>query len=143
MNYSTFEQAAVEASTGLREIDAEIERLNTKKALLEPLVRQLSAILPLMTEAGQADEVNNAGTAAVAPVAEQSFSTDGLPEGNSDSLRKAGWPTHTTAGTTADAPAVEQPSLAGALPEGKSFSLRTEGWPSGSTNGNRGIREIL
>lgn len=143
MKYSTFEQAAIEASTGLREIDAEIERLKAKKDLLEPLVRQLSAVLPMITEAVPADNANKAATAAAAPSADQPSSADGLPEGEPDSLRKAGWLGQSPAGSTADAPAAEQPYLAGGLSEAKPYSLRNDGWPTGPANGQRGIRELL
>lgn len=53
MNYIVFEQAAVEASAGLQEVDAEIEQLvarrqllESKKVLLDTLVNQLLLVLP-------------------------------------------------------------------------------------------------
>ena len=50
MKYSAFEQAAVEASAGAKEIDAEIGRLKAKRQALENLVRQLLAVLPTSGE---------------------------------------------------------------------------------------------
>jgi hypothetical protein len=53
MKYSAFEQAAIEASAGLKEIDAEIEQIELqkhtlaeKRELLESLVHQLLMVLP-------------------------------------------------------------------------------------------------
>lgn len=53
MKYIVFEQAAVEASAGLQEVDAEIEELvarkqslESKKDLLDTLVHQLKLVLP-------------------------------------------------------------------------------------------------
>ena len=53
MRYSAFEQAAAEASIGVREIDsqldqlkAQLEQLKTKRDLLETLRRQLDAVRP-------------------------------------------------------------------------------------------------
>lgn len=94
MKYSTFEQAAVEASSGLREIDSEIERLKAKRVLLDTLVRQLSAVLPMITEATPADDTNKAG----APAAEQPSFTDVVPDDKAYSLRTDGWPSGTANG---------------------------------------------
>jgi len=58
MRYSAFEQAAAEASIGVREIDsqldqlkAQLEQLKTKRDLLETLRRQLDAVRPGTAEA--------------------------------------------------------------------------------------------
>ena len=58
MRYSAFEQAAAEASIGVREIDsqldqlkAQLEQLKTKRDLLETLRRQLDSLRPASTEA--------------------------------------------------------------------------------------------
>ncbi len=131
MNYSTFEQAAVEARTALKEIDAEIERLKAKKDLLATLGRQLLSVLPMCSEA--TDEGNKGGTAGETPAGDQAFSAAGLSDGKDFSLRKDTWPTHAPTATATAAPVAAEPSLAEVLSEGKPYSLRKEGWPSNGT----------
>lgn len=48
MNYKVFEQAAVEAAVGAKEIDAELERLKTRKEVLVTLMQHLSMALPML-----------------------------------------------------------------------------------------------
>jgi hypothetical protein len=126
MKYSAFEEAAVEASIGLREIDAEIEQLTAKRKMLGVLVQQLSAVLPLCAEENSADEANH----AVATAADLSSGANGLPEDSSYSLRKNGWSPQPPAAAAADAPAAEQFSAAKNLPEAK--AALADGWPTHS-----------
>lgn len=62
MRYSVFEQAAAEASLGTREIDAsieqfkaEIERLTSKRDLLDTVSRQLLSLRPTSGDAAPAN----------------------------------------------------------------------------------------
>ncbi|HTV82740.1 MAG TPA: hypothetical protein VME18_08835 [Acidobacteriaceae bacterium] len=87
MRYSVFEQAAIEASAGLKEIDVEIEQLDTKKQsleakreLLETLVHQLWVVLPMSNQGSPADAADKAGVASNAP------------EAKAFSPRKEDWP---------------------------------------------------
>jgi hypothetical protein len=101
MKYSAFEQAAIEASAGLKEIDAEFEQLEarkqsleSKRELLETLVHQLLMVLP-SNQAFSAD-----AAASGAPAAKASSFSNGAPEGKSFSQRKEEWPAfvqHSTA----------------------------------------------
>lgn len=113
MRYSTFEQAAAEASYGMKEIDtqlqqlmAQVEQLKAKRDLLETLWRQLSSIRPTGTD-GDREAVAAAETAPAEPV----------PPSNGAAEREA-----------------EKAGAAAFDPR----SLR-EGWSSlGSENGNKG-----
>lgn len=140
MRYSTFEEAAVEASTGVKEIDAEIERLMAKRDALDTLVRQLSAVLPMIADAGSAGK---SGSASETP-AEPFSRAEGLAEARPYPVRKEEWPSYAPAGAETEAPAaMEQPSFTDLLSQGNSYSLRHEGWPASSPSDQRGIRERL
>jgi hypothetical protein len=143
MRYSAFEQAAVEASAGVKEIDAEIKRLKVKRDLLETLVHQLLTVLPASTEAVPADGGNRAGTTPDNPAAEQPSFANGVAEAKSDSSGQEEWPTESASGTPPDAPADEQPSYTDLLSQNKPYSLRNEGWPASSPVDQRGIRQLL
>ncbi len=142
MKYSTFEEAAVEASIGLREVDAEIERLTAKRKLLGTLVQQLSAVLPLCAEEPSADESTAHNADADEPAAEPVL-RNALPETKPSSLREDGWPSHASVATAAVAPAAEQAPSANGLADAKAYSLRSEGWPASAPAEQRGIRELL
>ena len=89
MKYSAFEQAAVEASAGIKEIDAEIDKLRARKELLEvleTLVHQLLSVLPRNAAAVPV------GKAFDASVAEQPSFVSSAPEEESDSPRNEEWP---------------------------------------------------
>ena len=143
MRYSAFEQAAVEASAGVKEIDAEMSRLKVKRELLQTLVHQLLSVLPANTEPIPADGGNRAGTAPDHPVAEQPSYANGMGEGQPYSNGQEEAPASSAAGTAPDASAAEQPSYADLLAQGKPYSLRNEGWPSSSSVDQRGIRQLL
>ncbi len=88
MKYSAFEQAAIEASAGLKEIDAEFEQLEarkqtleSKRELLETLVHQLLLVLPT----AESDK-------AAAPAAKPSSFANATPDAKSFSQRKEEWP---------------------------------------------------
>ncbi len=80
MKYSTFEQAAIEANIGVKEIDAEIERLKARRDVLETLMRQISMALPMI---GEEMEEQKAGAAPEIVASESSAGEEGLPEGKS------------------------------------------------------------
>lgn len=147
MKHSAFEEAAIEASIGLREVDAEIERLTAKKELLGTLVRQLSAILPMCADDSPADPATKPDTADASAAAQPAVA-EALPETKPLSLRNDAWPTHppaatSPAATAAVAPSPEQPSFANSLSEARPYSLRSDGWPNSSQTEQRGIRELL
>jgi hypothetical protein len=96
MKYSAFEQAAIEASAGLKEIDAEFEQLEAKKhsleekrELLETLVHQLLMVLPTRAQASSSDEADKAG--ADAPAARSSSFLNSIAE-KPFAQRKEEWP---------------------------------------------------
>lgn len=119
MNYSAFEQAAVEASTGVKEIDAEMERLAAKREVLRTLVHNLLAVLPANTEAIPAPAACQAGPALHAPEPEEPSFASRLPQSEPSSFRREGWP---------HAPVVEQPALAASEPESEPSSPAQEEW---------------
>jgi hypothetical protein len=145
MKYSAFEQAAAEASSGVNEIDAEINRLMAKRDVLEKLVHQLLAVLPGSTEANPAaDGGSEAGAIPDDRAARQPSFADGAAERESYSSEEEG-PAHYAAGTAPepDAPQTEQPSYADLMSQGKPYSLRNEGWPASSAVDQRGLRRLL
>lgn len=79
MRYSAFEQAAVEASIGMKELDAQIERvaaqveqLKAKKDILQTLAYQLSTLRPQDVQAATAEGAMQ-GADAPAPDQPSSF----------------------------------------------------------------------
>lgn len=95
MKYSAFEQAAVEASAGIKEIDAEIDKLRARKELLEvleTLVHQLLTVLPRNAGAIPAGGSRPSGSAPDAPVPERSSFANELAEHKSDAPRNEEWP---------------------------------------------------
>lgn len=96
MNYSAFEKAAIEATAGLREVDAEMEQLEVKKQSLEAkrevldsLVHQLLQVLPTSNPAFAADAGNSTGAVPDAPRPSSFLAS--APGGNSFSPRKEEW----------------------------------------------------
>lgn len=74
MKSLVFEQAAIEASAGKTEIDAEINRLKARRELLkvlDTLVRHVLAVASMSTEAIPAYRSDNADTKSEAPLALQ------------------------------------------------------------------------
>jgi hypothetical protein len=91
MKYTVLEQAAAEARAGMKEIDAEIDRLKARRELLEVMetvVRQLLTVAPASSEAIPGTEGNKPGTTPDAPAAEPRPFAEGLAEGKSDSVRR-------------------------------------------------------
>jgi len=93
MKYSAFEQAAIEASNGLKEVDAEFEQLEarkqaleSKRELLETLVHQLLLVLPT------ADGADKTGPLSGVAAARSSSFANGTPDAKSFSPRKEEWP---------------------------------------------------
>jgi len=78
MRYTVFEQAASEARAGMKEIDAEIDRLKARRELLEVLEtisRQLLTVVPM-----------SAGPVPVAPGNKPAIDE---PSGDSPDIAKA------------------------------------------------------
>lgn len=91
MKYIALEQAAGEARAGIKEIDAEIDRLEAQRELLEVfemLVCRVLTVLPMGAETNSACRRNSPGTKSVASVAEKPAFADSPPEGNSDLRRR-------------------------------------------------------
>jgi hypothetical protein len=152
MRYSTFEQAAAEASAGVQEIDAEIQQLTAKRELLQTLAHQLLAVLPALAEAAPANGGNNGGRLLDNPAAEHPSWANGAADDHSYSSGNEESPAWSSAdgapspaGTApeAEAPAAEQPAFAELLSQNKPYSLRNEGWPSSSAVDQRGLRRLL
>jgi hypothetical protein len=141
LRYSTFEQAAVEASSGVKEIDGEIQRLKAKRDLLDTLARQLMAVLPALAEALPADTGNHADASHENSAAAQPQLADGSENGQSSWNHSEETPAY--ANSASDAPATEEPSFAELLAQSKPYSLRNEGWPATAPADQRGIRQIL
>jgi hypothetical protein len=99
MKYSAFEQAAIEASAGLKEIDAEFEQLEarkqaleSKRELLETLVHQLLMVLPTSNQSFPADGSEKPGPLTAASTTKPSSFATGASDSKSFSLRKEEWP---------------------------------------------------
>jgi hypothetical protein len=91
MKYTALEQAAGEARAGIKEIDAEIDRLEAQRELLEVfemLVCRVLTVLPMSAETNSAGKRNSPGTKSVTPVTGKPSFADSPPEGSSDLRRK-------------------------------------------------------
>lgn len=113
MRYSAFEQAAAEATIGVREIENQLEQLKTqldqlaaKRDLLETLSRQLLTLRPNGADASSHDTSREMAPAAEAPVPESAPSY-GAADADAEmagtytpprSLRESGWFTPARAG---------------------------------------------
>jgi hypothetical protein len=144
MKYNTFEEAAAEASAGVKEIDAEINRLMAKRDLLETLAQQLLAVLPSINDAIPASG-NKAAAMPDNPADQQPSFADGAAEVKSYSTGQEEWPAYSAAGAEPEpnAPETEQLTYADALAQNKPYSLRNEGWPASSAVDQRGLRQLL
>lgn len=150
MKPSAFELAAIEARDGVKDIDAELERLNARKQaleakreLLESLARQLLAVAPTGAEANAADQGSQSGTSSEAPKAVQPAIAQGVPKSIPPSARKDEWSLYIAASAQADSPEADQPSVVDLLSQGKGKSIRAEGFPTIAPANGRGIREVL
>jgi hypothetical protein len=142
MKYTVLENAAVEASTGLHEIDAEIDQIETRKLSLrakreslETVGRQLCTVLSAISDGKTDNGGNDAGALTDAPAAEPAATVDAQPEvdsapilqpevaaapisqpeADSAPLLQENASTFSLVGEPADAPAEEQPALEEAL----------------------------
>ncbi|HKR26472.1 MAG TPA: hypothetical protein VJT08_03885 [Terriglobales bacterium] len=93
MKYTLFEEAAAEASLGMREIEAqlhrinsEIEHLNAKRNVLEAVSRQLLMLLPVSTHSNQPSASGKPGPSAEPSVPELPLSGDAMPEPDQSSV---------------------------------------------------------
>ncbi len=140
MKYTVLENAAVEASTGLHEIDAEIDQIEAKKVSLqakreqlETVGRQLFTVLSALSEEQTSESGALTGTlapetaaladaqpeAGLAPVLEPE--TEAAPlvemEAGSAPLLQEEEPAFSPFATVADAPAEDHQAFAEAAPE--------------------------
>ena len=147
MKYSTFEQAAAEASAGVQEIDSEINRLMAKRDLLETLAHQLLTALPKLAEATPRLTSGESQGAAMVdpPAAQQPSYAHEAAEPNSYSTQPEEWSTSPAASPApeTEAAATEQPSYMDALTPNKPYSLRNGGWPSSAPVDQRGLRQLI
>jgi hypothetical protein len=145
MNYSAFAEAAAEATAGLKEIDAEINRLMAQRDLLESLAHQLQSVVPADTRALPADVSSRTGARSDYPAEEHSSYTNGEADGGSYAHQQEQWSTHSADGTAQepDAHAAEQPSYTESGSQSKPYSLRSDGWPASSAVDQRGLRKLL
>jgi hypothetical protein len=138
MKYSTIEQAAIEASVGVKEVDAEIQRLKAKRDLLATIAQQLSAVLPAIAEAFPGDGNNQTEPARDTPPAERPSFME-----SDASASYAGAAPYAT-GTVAEQEAPAAPrSFAELFAQSKTFSLRNEGWPASAGMDQQGLRQLL
>jgi hypothetical protein len=144
MKYTVLENAAVEASTGLHEIDAEIDQieaakvsLRAKRESLETVGRQLFTVLSALSEEQTAEEAGESGALTGAPAPEPAALADAQPEAglapvlepeteaaplvemeaHSAPLPQEEEPAFSPLATIADAPAEEHQAFAEAAPE--------------------------
>lgn len=153
MRYSTFEQAAVEASAGVKEIDAEMQRLKAKRDLLATIAQQLTAVLPAIAEAFPASsEANQASMLPASVPSEQPSYSNGAADSNSYPAHQDQWSSHASADSApvaysaapeSEVTAKQEPSFSDLLAQSKTFSLRNEGWPNSSAVDQRGLRQLL
>lgn len=134
MRYNVFEQAAVEATIGAKEIDAEIERLKARKEVLETLMRQLSMALPML---GEETEESKPETTGEEPASGPASRKEGLPNGKAQLDE---WSSFISASTTPPIPITEPPYVADYRPASNLLSLRVAGLPSQPPAGPRGLR---
>ena len=134
MKYNVFEQAAVEANIGVKEIDAEIERLRARKEVLETLMRQLSMALPML---GEETEENKPEGATEMPAPESASRREGLTNGKAQLDE---WSSFISASKSQANAIPEPPYLADYRPQSNLLSLRVAGLPSQPPAGQRGAR---
>lgn len=146
MKYSAFEQAAAEARAGIREIDAEIDRLKAHRELLEvfdTLARQVLTVLPMSSETTP----SRPGAAPVgkfgAPGAGQPAHADGVPMGGSESLRREEQPPESPIQETSAASEARQIPRADSPSQEEPRPIRSEGWPTSSRLDLPGIRKLV
>ncbi|HTV16086.1 MAG TPA: hypothetical protein VME68_15300 [Acidobacteriaceae bacterium] len=147
MKYSTFEQAASEASAGVREIDAEINRLMAKRDLLETLANQLLTVLPQLAEAAPrlTSGESQVATMPDPSAAQQTTYPNETAEPHSYSSQSQEWsgaPAESPAPETEPA-AAEQSSYMDSLTPSKPYSLRNGGWPASAPVDQRGLRQLI
>src|SRR5579859_2178236 len=114
MRYSAFEQAAAEATIGVREIEnqlgqlkSQLDQLTAKRDLLETLSRQLLTLRPNGADASSHEAPRETALAAEAPAPEPAPPAYGAADAESEmsatytpprSLRESGWFTPSRAG---------------------------------------------
>jgi len=145
MKSAVFERAVLEARNGIREIDAEIDRLKAHRELLEvfeTLSRQLLTVVPM-----GADPAALPGPAAKKsdPPAPPPPSTGGtLPNRESTSPREHEPPAESPSGSSPDAPAAGQPLPLDPSPSASNlYSLPSEERPASLSIDWEKLRKLI
>jgi hypothetical protein len=167
MKNTIFEQAALEAGAGLKELDAQFDQFEARREellahrdLLESVGRQLFTVISMAPDGSTAhaehmthtehtrvatDPVEEHDTnheAALAPEERVPFSfVDAHPEEMDEHVPVEA--TASAAEETADAPAPEPPTFAELLSQSKPYSLRNDGWPAATPVASRTLRSLL
>jgi len=150
MNYNVIEQAAVEASNGLKDIDTELEQLAARKdsllgnrETLETLGRQLFTVLSMISDAAPAEKASEAALTPEQPAAEPVSFADAHSEATSDPLPQEEATDSSPVVAAPETPAEEAPSFAELLSQSKPYSLRNDGWPAAAPVAQRTLRSLL
>lgn len=146
MKYSAFEQAAAEARAGIREIDAEIDRLKAHRELLEvfeTLARQVLTVLPMSSETTPAGP----GAAPVgkfgAPAAGEPAYASGVLKGGSESHRREEKLPESRIQETSNASEPRQIPRPDSPSQEEPGPIRSEGWSTSSRLDLPGIRKLV
>ena len=154
MKNGVFEQAAIEASAGLKDIDAQIEQIEARKEellanrdLLESVGRQLCTMLSMAPAHAPAEEAYESDAAApeepVAEHAEPIFAATDEPEAEAHPVQEEEPQECAPVAAAAETPAGDAPSFADLLSQSKPYSLRNDGWPAATPVGQRTLRSLL
>jgi hypothetical protein len=153
MKNGVFEQAAVEASAGLKEIDAEIDRIEARKEsllanrqLLQEVGRQLCTVMSVISVDAPKEQAHEAAPAheeAEAVPAEQILAAVAEPEQEAHPVHEEEAQELTPVGAAAEAPEAEAPTFADLLSQSKPYSLRNDGWPAATPVAQRTLRSLL
>lgn len=139
MKYEALQQAAVEASTELRRIVAEIDQLEAqrlgllaRRESLQVIGQQLLAVMSMFSASAPDDAVPAPETTETEPVvfatALPELRTEALPEPSADPIPPEEVPTISPADSVSEEVAAKWPSLVELLAKSKPSSLRDEGW---------------
>ena len=145
MNTSVLQQAAVEASAALEEIEAEIDQLESRKEflqaqrdVLDSIGRQLCTVLSMIDAEASAVEAQDVAPAPEPVLSEAMLDAAYQPESAPEPA-----PRDEVAATDAESHRVPDavPTFADLASLTRPFSQRAKGWPSTSTGVVRMLRE--
>ncbi|MGA7884961.1 MAG: hypothetical protein WCA44_04400 [Acidobacteriaceae bacterium] len=135
MKYDALQQAAVEASSELRKIVAELDQLEARRIglqarreALNSIGRQLMTVMSMISAEAPTDEPVTVASAPELPASEPTIQAAALPEPEPEPFPEEEAPALAPADNAADRPAVKWPSFADLLAQGKPSTLRDEGW---------------